>query len=174
MNSRRPIRVSLSGDRSGDYVVAEERPDGSLILTPEASGRPTARPGRRRPGHGGLGGLLSGMLVNISGEGPETVPEMLEEWGVKLGDDEQVRDFLSLEVNGMAGFVAITTARLIFAPQRARGAGGAQEFALATLENAELSQRLGRQRLRVTWASGETTIQGPREALDRLRQALVG
>jgi hypothetical protein len=63
---------------------------------------------------------------------------------------------------------------MIFAPHHARGPGSADEFALATLENVELSPRRGRQRLRATWASGETTIQGSRDALDRLRQALVG
>jgi hypothetical protein len=26
--------VKLSGDRSGEYVVSEERPDGSLVLSP--------------------------------------------------------------------------------------------------------------------------------------------
>jgi hypothetical protein len=29
--------VKLSGDRDGDYVVTEERSDGSLILTPDTS-----------------------------------------------------------------------------------------------------------------------------------------
>jgi hypothetical protein len=29
--------VKLSGDRTGDYMVAEERPDGSLTLVPDTS-----------------------------------------------------------------------------------------------------------------------------------------
>jgi hypothetical protein len=29
--------VKLSGDRTGDYVVADERPDGSLTLVPDTS-----------------------------------------------------------------------------------------------------------------------------------------
>lgn len=29
--------VKLSGDRDGEYVVTEERPDGSLILVPDTS-----------------------------------------------------------------------------------------------------------------------------------------
>ena len=29
--------VKLSGDRAGDYVVADERPDGSLTLVPDTS-----------------------------------------------------------------------------------------------------------------------------------------
>jgi hypothetical protein len=172
MSSRQPIRVSLSGDRSGEYVVTVEHPDGSLVLRPEDSGRPTRR--HPRPRHGALGALLSGRLASNSGDGSQTVPEMLEEWGVGLHGDEQVREFLHLEVNGIAGFAAITTARMIFAPHHVRGPGSADEFALATLENVELSLRRGRHRLRATWASGKTTIQGSRDALDRLRQALVG
>jgi hypothetical protein len=29
--------VTLSGDRAGDYIVAEERPDGTLVLVPDTS-----------------------------------------------------------------------------------------------------------------------------------------
>lgn len=29
--------VTLSGDRSGDYWIAEERPDGTLVLRPDTS-----------------------------------------------------------------------------------------------------------------------------------------
>lgn len=29
--------VRLSGDRAGDYVITEERPDGSLTLMPDTS-----------------------------------------------------------------------------------------------------------------------------------------
>ena len=29
--------MTLSGDRSGDYVVIEERPDGSLVVAPDTS-----------------------------------------------------------------------------------------------------------------------------------------
>ena len=28
--------VTLAGDRDGEYVIREERPDGTLVLTPEA------------------------------------------------------------------------------------------------------------------------------------------
>lgn len=33
----RPDHVRLSGDRAGDYLVAEERPDGTLMLVPDTS-----------------------------------------------------------------------------------------------------------------------------------------
>jgi hypothetical protein len=32
-----PAHVRLSGDRAGDYLVTEERPDGSLTLVPDTS-----------------------------------------------------------------------------------------------------------------------------------------
>lgn len=30
-------RVTLSGDRVGEYVIEEERPDGALLLVPDTS-----------------------------------------------------------------------------------------------------------------------------------------
>lgn len=30
-------RVTLAGDRSGDYIVSEEHPDGTLVLEPTQS-----------------------------------------------------------------------------------------------------------------------------------------
>jgi hypothetical protein len=35
--TERTEHVTLSGDRSGDYVVVEERPDGSLVVAPDTS-----------------------------------------------------------------------------------------------------------------------------------------
>lgn len=39
--------VTLTGDLSGDYVVTEERPDGSLVIAPDTSAPALLR----RPGH---------------------------------------------------------------------------------------------------------------------------
>jgi len=35
MAVERAARVTLSGDRTGDYIVLEERQDGSLVVAPE-------------------------------------------------------------------------------------------------------------------------------------------
>jgi hypothetical protein len=35
--TERTEHVTLSGDRSGDYVVVEVRPDGSLVVAPDTS-----------------------------------------------------------------------------------------------------------------------------------------
>jgi hypothetical protein len=32
-----PPHVTLSGDRAGEYVIEEERPDGRLLLAPDLS-----------------------------------------------------------------------------------------------------------------------------------------
>ncbi len=32
-----PPHVTLSGDRAGEYVIEEERPDGRLVLVPDTS-----------------------------------------------------------------------------------------------------------------------------------------
>lgn len=37
MAVQRAIHVTLSGDLSGDYVVVEERNDGSLVVPPDTS-----------------------------------------------------------------------------------------------------------------------------------------
>jgi hypothetical protein len=37
MKQQRAARITLSGDRSGEYVVIEERPDGSLVVAPDTS-----------------------------------------------------------------------------------------------------------------------------------------
>src|ERR1700751_3539261 len=60
VSSRRPRHVTLSGDMSGDYVVLEERPDGSLVVAPESERHPVhvRRPTARRAG----GGLLAALL----------------------------------------------------------------------------------------------------------------
>ncbi len=34
-----PTHVTLSGDRSGEYVIEEERPDGRLVLAPDPDDR---------------------------------------------------------------------------------------------------------------------------------------
>ncbi len=37
MKQQPAVRIKVSGDRSGDYVVVEERPDGSLVVAPDTS-----------------------------------------------------------------------------------------------------------------------------------------
>ena len=37
VESERALRVTLAGDRSGNYVIVEQREDGSLVLAPDAS-----------------------------------------------------------------------------------------------------------------------------------------
>lgn len=35
--------VTVAGDRAGDYVIREERPDGTLVLQPETTARASLR-----------------------------------------------------------------------------------------------------------------------------------
>lgn len=37
MEQQTQAHVRLSGDRAGDYVVTDERPDGSITLAPDTS-----------------------------------------------------------------------------------------------------------------------------------------
>lgn len=58
--------VKLSGDRTGDYVVADERPDGSLTLAPDTSAK---------------------AILDRLGHEPATLAEFEAEHGVTLPRD---------------------------------------------------------------------------------------
>jgi hypothetical protein len=159
-----PIRVTLTGDRTGAYVVSEERPDGSLVLEPDL-----VQPTQVERSAGGLGELLGGLL---SKDRPvATVPELLRGWGVTLNPGEDIRDFLNLEIDDVNGFAAVTTSRLIFMPQGGDGRGPAEEYRLATLTNAEVIGRR-RRRLRVETNRGSMTIEAGRDEIQRLAAEL--
>jgi hypothetical protein len=165
VSSQDPIRVTLTGDRTGAYVVSEERPDGSLVLEPDVMS-----PARVDRSGGGLGELLGGLLSKDRSVG--TVPELLHGWGVRLDLGEDVRDFLSLQINEVNGFAAVTTSRLIFMPQGGDGRGPADEYPLATVTNAEVFGRR-RRRLRVETNRGSMTIEAGRDEIQRLAEELT-
>jgi hypothetical protein len=163
--------VSLSGDVSGDYVVLEEREDGSLVLTPEPEPRPqhVQRPAARRSG----GGLLSALRPQASAE-PATVPEMLGEWGIELAEDETVDDFLLAEIDGNTGFVAVTSHRFIFAAPKRREPTVVEEHLLSAARNVELVGRRRKQRLRVNWHGTDSLIWIPdADSFERLQARLT-
>ncbi|HTT28599.1 MAG TPA: hypothetical protein VMG37_09330 [Solirubrobacteraceae bacterium] len=172
MSSGRPLHVSLSGDLSGDYVVLEERADGSLVVAPEPEPRPqhVQRPPARRSG----GGLLGALLPQASAE-PATVPEMLSEWGIELAEDEAVDDFLLAEIDGKTGFVAVTSHRFIFAAPKRREPTVVEEHLLSAARNVELVGRRRKQRLSVNWHGSESLIWVPdADAFARLEARLTG
>jgi hypothetical protein len=45
MSAERAARVTLSGDLSGEYVVVEQREDGSVVVKPDTSMAPIRRQG---------------------------------------------------------------------------------------------------------------------------------
>jgi hypothetical protein len=66
VESERELRVTLAGDRSGDYVIVDERKDGSLVLAPDTS----IAAFRRRHG------LTPATLAEFEGEyGPVQPPD---------------------------------------------------------------------------------------------------
>jgi hypothetical protein len=172
VHSQRPLYVTLTGDRSGDYVVIEERPDGSLVVAPDAT-RGSGRAGRPRGPHA-RNTLLSGMLFR-SKQATATVPEALDDWGVELREDELVWEFLVADVDGRTGFVAVTSQRFIFVARVGRELGVAQEHLLASARDVELIRRGMRHKLRVTFNGSETLIgASDRHSLSRLHQLLAG
>jgi hypothetical protein len=171
MDSATRRHVTLSGELSGNYVVVEERSDGSLVLTPDTSKRAARSPARQ--GAGGVGSLFSGLLARPE-KGPPDVPAILEGWGVELAEEEGVEDFLIADVDGTTGFVAITTQRFIFAANAGRGVSVLQEHLLSAARDVELVGRRRKPKLRVSWHGSESVIGVlERDALARLEEHLT-
>ena len=172
MDSERRRHVTLSGDLAGDYVVVEERSDGSLVVAPDPSRRSGAA--ARKPAPQGVGSLFSGLFSRPPSE-PPNVPEILEGWGVELGEGEVVNEFLIADIDGQTGFLAVTTQRFIFAAHSGKGVGVVHEHLLSAARNVELVGRGRRAKLRVTWHGSVSTIGIlDREALPRLQETLAG
>lgn len=172
MDSQRPLHVALTGDLSGDYVVVEERPDGSLLLAPDTAKR--LRPAARRPAANAGGTLFSGLLSRPA-PSPRTAPETLEDWGVELGEDEIVREFLVGDIDGRMGFLAITSQRFIFVADAGGRLGVVQEHLLSAARDVEVVRRRRKQKLRVSWHGAECLIGVPdQDSLSRLERHLTG
>ena len=106
---------------------------------------------------------------------PPNVPEILEGWGVELGEGEGISEFLIADIDGRTGFLAVTTQRFIFAAQSGKGLGVVQEHLLSAARNVELVGRRRRAKLRVTWHGSESTVGLlDRDALSRLQETLAG
>jgi hypothetical protein len=169
MDSRRQVRVTLSGDLSGDYLVVEERPDGALVLAPDSSKR--SHGAERRPASG-VGTLLSGLLAPAPRK-RMTSGEILEEWGVQLRDDELPGELFVADVDDRPGFVAVTSQRFIFVSDTGRGLSVVQQQLLSAARNVQVLRRGIRHKLRVTWHGAESLIVTPdRKALSRLQHHL--
>jgi hypothetical protein len=163
--------VTLDGDLSGDYVVVEQRPDGSVVLAPDTANRPGSQPRWQAPN---VGTLLSGLLASPKSK-RQTAEEILEEWGVQLRADELPGELFVADVDDTPGFVAITSQRFIFVADTGKGLSVVQEHLLAAARNVELIRRGIRHKLRVTWHGTESLVVTPdRKALTRLQHHLEG
>ncbi|HKO28958.1 MAG TPA: hypothetical protein VJU80_15980 [Solirubrobacteraceae bacterium] len=168
MDSHRPLRVTLTGDVSGAYVVAEQRLDGSLVVVPDAS-RASATIPRRSASP--ITALLSGLITPP--DRAMTGIEVLEGWGVALDEAERIEEFFVADVDDEAGFLAITTERFIFVADRGKGSTVVHEHLLSAARDVELVRRGLRQRLRVTWHGVESLVGGlDRNATARLEHHL--
>jgi hypothetical protein len=153
---------------SGAYVVVEQRPDGSLVVAPDSSEPPGAA--SRTPASSVMS-LFSGLFTpaqkSMSGV------EVLEGWGVELDEEERVEEFFVADVNGDAGFLAITSERFIFVASRGQGSTVVHDHLLSAARDVEVVRRgLGR-KLRVSWHGAETLVGGlDRKAVMRLQHLL--
>jgi hypothetical protein len=168
MQSSSRDRVTLSGSRSGRYVVVEEQPDGTLVLTPDR--QPTGT--RERPPERPLG-ATAGLLAALKPRSRDqrTVPELLADWDVMLDPGEAVAEFLMVNVDGRYGYVAITSHRLIFVP--VSSGATREERPLSTLHGVDLVGHGRRGSLRLSWDDGLMLIRADaRDALSRLERSL--
>jgi hypothetical protein len=169
MDPGRRARVTLRGDVAGDYVIVEQRPDGSLVLAPDTanrSGSPVRRP------TSGVGTLLSGLLASPKSKRMST-EEILEEWGVQLSEDELPGELFVADVDDRPGFVAITSQRFILAADTGSGLAAVQEHRLSDASDVELIRRGFRHKLRISWHGRESLVVTPdRKSLARLQQYL--
>ena len=164
MDSQRPLRVTLTGDVSGAYVVVEQRSDGSLVVAPDVSKR--SGPGPRRSASP-ITTLLSGLITPA--EKSMTGVEVLEGWGVALDEDEQIEEFFVADVDDIAGFLAITSQRFMFVADTGSGSRVFHEYRLSAARNVELVRRGLRHKLRVTWHGTDHLIGGlDRKSVERL------
>jgi len=169
MDPRRRARVTLRGDVSGDYVVVEERPDGSLVLAPDTARQSGST---ARPATPNFGTLLSGLLASPKSK-RMTTEEILEEWGVQLRADELPGEMFVADVDERPGFITITSQRFIFVADTGTGLSVVQDHLLSAARNVELIRRGMRHRLRVTWHGDESLIVTPdRKSLARLQHYL--
>ena len=178
MESDGPLQVTLTGDRSGDYVIVEERPE------VRSSWRRTARDdphpahderlrlaARSRPGQARSCQQFLARPVRT----PPSISETLEGWGVELADGETPSDLMVADIDGDAGFLAITSQRFIFVAQTVKGLGVVQENLLSAARNVAVVGSRRRQKLRVTWHGTESVISlHDRDALARLESHLTG
>lgn len=168
MDSPLRLRVTLTGDVSGAYVVVEQRPDGSLVLVPDIANRSGAGP--RKPASP-IATLLSSLITPA--EKSVTPAEVLEGWGIEVDEDEQVEEFFVAEVDDIAGFLAITSQRFIFVANTGKGSTVLHEYMLSAPRNVEVVRRGLRTKLRVTWHGAESLIGGlDRKSIERLKDHL--
>jgi hypothetical protein len=168
VDSSRPLRVTLSGDVSGGYVVVEQRPDGSLVLAPDAS-KPSGVSVQKSASP--IATLLSGLITPA--ERSMTGAELLQDWGVELDEHEQIEEFFVADVDDEAGFLAITSHRFIFVSDSGKGKRVVHEHLLSAARDVELVRRGLRQRLHVTWHGADSLIGGiDRKTITRLQDHL--
>ncbi len=168
MDSQRPLRVTLSGDVSGAYVVVEQRSDGSLVVAPDASRRSATVPQRSASP---IASLFSGLIAPA----PKAMTgvEVLEGWGVELDEEERIEEFFVAVVDDEAGFLAITTERFIFVADRGKGSTVIHDHLLSAARDVEVVRRGLRQRVRVTWHGAESFVSGlDRKTTARLERHL--
>lgn len=104
-----------------------------------------------------------------------TLPEMLAEWGMSLEEGEETQFFRLAEVDERAGYLLVTSRRLVFFAQRSRTEHEkAFEHRLDELSEARLEGSRLRRRIEVSGPGFRHVLQVPRGGeLQRLARYLA-
>jgi hypothetical protein len=120
--------------------------------------------------------LLSNLLVGHTRDTRDaTLPEVLADWGVSVGDTEEIALFRLAEVDDRPGYLLVTSERLVFFGQASRGEHErALEYPLDALTEVIVQGGRLRRRLELRGPDFSHIVQGPGSAdIERLGDYLA-
>jgi hypothetical protein len=108
------------------------------------------------------GSVLASMIPGVIRPSRETtMPEILADWGVKLGESENVEFFLLAAVDEQNGYLLVTSQRLIFFAQTSRREHEKRiEYPLASISGVHLTGSRVRPRLELRGPDTRHVVQG--------------
>jgi hypothetical protein len=110
--------------------------------------------------------LLSDLIPGLRRDTRDTtLPEVLADWGVSVGDTEEVALFRLVEVDDRPGYLLVTSERLVFFGQASRGEHErALEYPLYALTQVIVHGGRLRRRLELRGPDFSHVVQGPGSA----------
>jgi hypothetical protein len=120
--------------------------------------------------------LLSGLIPGLRQDSRDaTLPEVLADWGVSVGDTEEIVLFRLAEVDDRPGYLLVTSERLVFFGQASRGEHErALEYPLDAFTGVIVQGGRLRRRVELIGEDFRHVVQGPGSAdIERLADYLA-